>query len=100
MCTKLTSRSFLWICQHSFFRCCELQEDDADDKENNGSYDDEDGNLSWLKAVGVQDKIKRPDSLTAQLYPLQQLLKSHSIIKLAASKVHFHWHVLNQLVQS
>lgn len=47
-----------------------MQEDDADDKENNGDYDDEDGSLSWLKAMGVQDKIKRPDSITTQLYPL------------------------------
>ncbi|TNM94178.1 hypothetical protein fugu_002354 [Takifugu bimaculatus] len=46
--------------------CCELQEDDADDQGNNGE-DDEDGSLSWLKAMGVQDKIKRPDNITAQL---------------------------------
>lgn len=63
MCTK-----FLLICKHFYLRC-ELREDDADDKGNDDDYDDEDGSLSWLKAMGVQDKIKRPDSITAQLYP-------------------------------
>lgn len=57
---------------HFKCRCCELQEDDADDQGNNGE-DDEDGSLSWLKAMGVQDKIKRPDNITAQLYPLSRL---------------------------
>lgn len=78
MCTTFTSRLFYEYVNIYFFRCCELQEGDAEDKENNGNSDDEDGNLSWLKAVGVQDKIKRPDSLTAQLYPPQQRLKCSS----------------------
>uniref|UniRef100_H3CS98 Downstream neighbor of SON n=1 Tax=Tetraodon nigroviridis TaxID=99883 RepID=H3CS98_TETNG len=39
----------------------EPQEDEGvEEKEKAGS-------LSWLKAMGVQDKIKRPDSITAQL---------------------------------
>lgn len=50
-------------------RSCELQGDDAGEEGNYGDCDDEDGSLSWLKAMGVQDKIKRPDSVTAQLYP-------------------------------
>ncbi|XP_041637498.1 protein downstream neighbor of son homolog [Cheilinus undulatus] len=29
--------------------------------------DDDDGSFSWLKEMGVQDKIKKPDSITIQL---------------------------------
>lgn len=55
------------------WRCCELQEDEdcqaGDEGENGGYNDDEDGSFSWLKEMGVQDKIKKPDSITIQLYP-------------------------------
>ncbi|KAM7375424.1 hypothetical protein PAMA_014499 [Pampus argenteus] len=41
--------------------CSELKEGEDGDGEN----DDED--FSWLKEMGVQDKIKKPDSITIQL---------------------------------
>ncbi|TDH12336.1 hypothetical protein EPR50_G00045500 [Perca flavescens] len=48
--------------------CCELNEGEdslaADDEEDG---DDEDGSFSWLKEMGVQDKIKKPDSISIQL---------------------------------
>ncbi|XP_068560763.1 protein downstream neighbor of son homolog [Cebidichthys violaceus] len=45
--------------------CSELNEESpAGDEEEN---DDEDGSFSWLKEMGVQDKIKKPDSITMQL---------------------------------
>lgn len=41
-----------------------------------GGYDDdEDGSFLWLKEMGVQDKIKKPDSITIQLYPVLRLVK-------------------------
>ncbi|XP_040888559.1 protein downstream neighbor of son homolog [Toxotes jaculatrix] len=52
-------------------RCPELkdgancEEGDGDVKE--GYNDDEDGDFSWLKEMGVQDKIKKPDSISIQL---------------------------------
>nr|XP_046238114.1 protein downstream neighbor of son homolog [Scatophagus argus] len=36
-------------------------------RDNGGYNDDEDGSFSWLKEMGVQDKIKKPDSITIQL---------------------------------
>ncbi|KAM9334184.1 protein downstream neighbor of son homolog [Symphorus nematophorus] len=51
--------------------CCELKEGEecaaGDEEENDGYNDDEDGDFSWLKEMGVQDKIKKPDSITIQL---------------------------------
>ncbi|XP_044044328.1 protein downstream neighbor of son homolog isoform X1 [Siniperca chuatsi] len=51
--------------------CSELKEGEAcragDEGENDGYNDDEDGSFSWLKEMGVQDKIKKPDSITIQL---------------------------------
>ncbi|XP_026219362.1 protein downstream neighbor of son homolog [Anabas testudineus] len=41
--------------------CSELKE--GDDEEN----DNEDSSFSWLKEMGIQDKIKKPDSITIQL---------------------------------
>ncbi|XP_056119251.1 protein downstream neighbor of son homolog isoform X4 [Rhinichthys klamathensis goyatoka] len=38
----------------------ENEEDDDDD-------DDDDGGFSWLKEMGVQDKIKKPDSISIKL---------------------------------
>lgn len=37
-------------------------------------HDDEDGSFSWLKEMGVQDKIKKPDSISIQLYPCTDIL--------------------------
>lgn len=51
--------------------CSELKEGEdcraGDEGENNGFNDDEDGSFSWLKEMGVQDKIKKPDSISIQL---------------------------------
>ncbi|KAI1885143.1 hypothetical protein AGOR_G00217160 [Albula goreensis] len=49
---------------------CEEDDDDDDDD------DDEDGGFSWLKEMGVQDKIKKPDSIFIKLR------KEHSEVKL------------------
>ncbi|XP_070711903.1 protein downstream neighbor of son homolog [Pempheris klunzingeri] len=52
-------------------RCSELKEGEdcqaGDDGEKDGYNDDEDGSFSWLKEMGVEDKIKKPDSITMQL---------------------------------
>ncbi|KAK2856725.1 hypothetical protein Q5P01_005460 [Channa striata] len=48
--------------------CSELKECvdcDGDEAEHDG--DNEDSSFSWLKEMGVQDKIKKPDSITIQL---------------------------------
>lgn len=37
--------------------------------EDEEEEDDDDGGFSWLKEMGVQDKIKKPDSITIKLYP-------------------------------
>lgn len=54
-------------------RCSELKEGEdcqaGDEGENNAFNDDDDGSFSWLKEMGVQDKIKKPDNITIQLYP-------------------------------
>lgn len=54
-------------------RCCEMKENEdceaGDEGENGGYNDDEDCSFSWLKEMEVQDKIKKPDSITIQLYP-------------------------------
>ncbi|XP_045904624.1 protein downstream neighbor of son homolog [Micropterus dolomieu] len=51
--------------------CSELKEGEdcrASDEGGNDGYDeDEDGSFSWLKEMGVQDKIKKPDSISIQL---------------------------------
>ncbi|XP_018560011.1 protein downstream neighbor of son homolog [Lates calcarifer] len=47
--------------------CSELKEGvdcRGGDEEENG---DEDSDFSWLKEMGIQDKIKKPDSITIQL---------------------------------
>ncbi|XP_034728831.1 protein downstream neighbor of son homolog isoform X1 [Etheostoma cragini] len=47
---------------------CELkggEDSPAADEEEDG--DDEDGSFSWLKEMGVEDKIKKPDSISIQL---------------------------------
>lgn len=40
--------------------------------ENDG-YADEDSSFSWLKEMGIQDKIKKQDGITVQLYPCPEL---------------------------
>ncbi|TKS66144.1 Protein downstream neighbor of son -like protein [Collichthys lucidus] len=47
--------------------CSELKEDGDCQEGDDGENDDEDGSFSWLKEMGVQDKIKKPDSITIQL---------------------------------
>lgn len=43
--------------------------DTVDGGDHDGDYRDEDSTLSWLKEMGVQDKIKKPDLHTLHLYP-------------------------------
>ncbi|XP_022616715.1 protein downstream neighbor of Son [Seriola dumerili] len=50
--------------------CSELKQGvdcQAADEEDGCDDDDDDGGLSWLKEMGVQDKIKKPDSISIQL---------------------------------
>ncbi|MGH0167739.1 UNVERIFIED_CONTAM: hypothetical protein FKN15_053006 [Acipenser sinensis] len=41
---------------------------DEDDDE------DDDGGFSWLEEMGVQDRIKKPDTISIKLYPLKRKL--------------------------
>uniref|UniRef100_A0A3Q4H5D8 DNA replication fork stabilization factor DONSON n=1 Tax=Neolamprologus brichardi TaxID=32507 RepID=A0A3Q4H5D8_NEOBR len=43
-------------------------EGEIDGGDHDGDYRDEDSTLSWLKEMGVQDKIKKPDLHTLQLH--------------------------------
>ncbi|KAK9523761.1 hypothetical protein VZT92_017661 [Zoarces viviparus] len=48
--------------------CPELKEGEESPAGDEGENDDdEDGSFYWLKEMGVQDKIKKPDSITMQL---------------------------------
>ncbi|CAL1598253.1 unnamed protein product [Knipowitschia caucasica] len=49
--------------------CCEGKEEDCADDEDgtNADNDDDDEDMSWLKEMGVQDKIRKPDSISIQL---------------------------------
>ncbi|KAM9829442.1 protein downstream neighbor of son homolog isoform 1-T1 [Syngnathus typhle] len=47
-------------CEHKEDTCCSDGPDDDEDGDGGGS-------LSWLKEMGVQDKIKKPDSIGIQL---------------------------------
>ncbi len=49
-----------------FDRLSEHSENEEEDED-----DDDDGGFSWLKEMGVQDKIKKPDAISIKLYPLQ-----------------------------
>ncbi|KAK5847706.1 hypothetical protein PBY51_016814 [Eleginops maclovinus] len=51
--------------------CSELKEAEG---KNDGDNDDEDGDFSWLKEIGVQDQIKKPDSITIQLQKEGQIV--------------------------
>ncbi|XP_029371581.1 protein downstream neighbor of son homolog [Echeneis naucrates] len=46
---------------------CSEQKRAADHSAAEEEEDEEDGGLSWLKEMGVQDKIKKPDSISIQL---------------------------------
>ncbi|XP_035264202.1 protein downstream neighbor of son homolog isoform X2 [Anguilla rostrata] len=54
----------------------ELAEEEDDEEYGEEEEDDEDGGFSWLKEMGVQDKIKKPDSISIKLR------KEHSEVKL------------------
>lgn len=47
---------------------CSKLRDTVDGEEHDGDDRDEDSTLSWLKEMGVQDKIKKPDLHTLQLH--------------------------------
>ncbi|XP_034405266.1 protein downstream neighbor of son homolog [Cyclopterus lumpus] len=47
--------------------CSELQGGEAS-RAGDEEHEDEDGSFSWLKEMGIQDKIKKPDSITMQLH--------------------------------
>lgn len=47
---------------------CSKLSDTVDGGDHEGDYRDEDSTLSWLKEMGVQDKIKKPDLHTLQLH--------------------------------
>nr|XP_040046951.1 protein downstream neighbor of son homolog [Gasterosteus aculeatus aculeatus] len=47
--------------------CSELKEGKETQTGDEGENDDEEGSFSWLKEMGIQDKIKKPDSITMQL---------------------------------
>ncbi|XP_068460259.1 protein downstream neighbor of son homolog [Clinocottus analis] len=49
-------------------KCPELKEGKASQVGDEGEDDDEDGSFSWLKEMGIQHKIKKPDSITMQLH--------------------------------
>ncbi|XP_049608955.1 protein downstream neighbor of son homolog isoform X2 [Syngnathus scovelli] len=49
-------------CEHKEDTCSSDGLDDDDDDDEDGG-----GSLSWLKEMGVQDKIKKPDSIGIQL---------------------------------
>ncbi|KAJ8407395.1 hypothetical protein AAFF_G00279690 [Aldrovandia affinis] len=53
----------------------ELPEDEGD-ADYDEDDDDDDGGFSWLTEMGVQDKIKKPDSISIKLH------KEHSEVKL------------------
>uniref|UniRef100_UPI00398F0C9F protein downstream neighbor of son homolog n=1 Tax=Pristiophorus japonicus TaxID=55135 RepID=UPI00398F0C9F len=55
----------------------EAQEESSDvHKEQAGSSDDDDGGFSWLTEMGVQDKIKKPDSMSIKLR------KEHDVVRM------------------
>ncbi|XP_072235358.1 protein downstream neighbor of son homolog [Leuresthes tenuis] len=41
---------------------------ETDDGRDDGYNGDEEGSFAWLKEMGVQDKIKKPDGITIQLH--------------------------------
>ncbi|XP_048396803.1 protein downstream neighbor of Son [Stegostoma tigrinum] len=56
----------------------ETQEENSDvlQEPAASSDDDDDGGMSWLKEMGVQDKIKKPDSVTIKLR------KEHNVVRM------------------
>lgn len=57
---------FDWDLHHDLMCRC-LKELEAEG--GGGKEDDEDDSFQWLKEMGVQDKIKKPDGITIKLYP-------------------------------
>lgn len=53
--------------------CCAANEEEDCSAENE-QKDDNDEDMSWLKEMGVQDKIKKPDSIFLQLHKEGQTL--------------------------
>ncbi|KAJ6662415.1 hypothetical protein lerEdw1_011828 [Lerista edwardsae] len=47
-------------------------QDPEQDDEQGMSDGDEDEGFSWLEEMGVEDKIKKPDSISIKLYPFKQ----------------------------
>ncbi|XP_067298971.1 protein downstream neighbor of son homolog [Pseudorasbora parva] len=45
----------------------EHSENEEEEEEDNDEDDDDDGGFSWLKEMGVQDKIKKPDAISIKL---------------------------------
>lgn len=39
------------------------------DEEDDGCSQGEDDSLSWLKEIGIQDKLRKPECINLQLYP-------------------------------
>lgn len=58
------------VCHLFFFsRLSEHSENEEEEE------DDDDSGFSWLKEMGVQDKIKKPDAISIKLYPFSFLYK-------------------------
>lgn len=36
-----------------------------------GSDDDDDDGILWLVEMGIEDKIKKPDTISTKLYPFK-----------------------------
>lgn len=65
---------FFWFncCNDSKCKCCSLQVDEDYqnwDEEDDGYSQGEDDSLSWLKEIGIQDKLRQPECINIQLYP-------------------------------
>lgn len=64
----------LWILIDVFviFPFSRLSEHSENEEEED---DDDECGFSWLKEMGVQDKIKKPDAISIKLYPYSFLYK-------------------------
>ncbi|KAK1170111.1 hypothetical protein AOXY_G9081 [Acipenser oxyrinchus oxyrinchus] len=62
----------------------ESEDGDGNPAQVNSDEDDDedDGGFSWLEEMGVQDKIKKPDTISIKLYPLKRKLlhKPESVV--------------------
>lgn len=68
---QLFSSWFDWDL-HDDLTCRCLKELEAEGG-GGGEGDDEDDSFRWLKEMGVQDKIKKPDGITIKLYPSRRV---------------------------